>query len=130
MRSAATPCSTSFWTMRSKNSTSCSAVMSALMARLPLARISGPIPPNEALSTPPKLGRRPRGTASARCQFGRAGSAKMKHQRREDLLRAIRKCLEWAHEAEKQGQVDRAKRYAETGQRLLMRLHKQSLTPE
>jgi len=54
----------------------------------------------------------------------------MEHQRREDLLRAIRKCLEWVHEAEKQDQVDRAKRYAATGQRLLTRLHKQSLAAQ
>ena len=49
---------------------------------------------------------------------------------KKDKSAAIRKCLEWVHEAEKQDQVDRAKRYAATGQRLLTRLHKQSLAAQ
>src|SRR4051812_15443780 len=49
-------------------------------------------------------------------QSERVSGAKMKHQSRDNLLRVIRKCLKRAHEAETQERLDRAKRYAATGQ--------------
>jgi hypothetical protein len=50
----------------------------------------------------------------------------MKTQSREHILRRIGKCLKRAHEAERQHRLERAKRYAAIGQKLLEQLRHQS----
>ena len=50
----------------------------------------------------------------------------MKTQSKERILRRIGKCLKRAHEAERQHRLERAKRYAAVGRKLLEQLRQQS----
>ena len=52
--------------------------------------------------------------------------ADMKDQSREHILRMVGKYLKRAHEAERQHRLERAKRYAAIGQKLLEQLRQQS----
>jgi hypothetical protein len=52
--------------------------------------------------------------------------ADMESQTRERILRMIGKCLKWAHEAERQHRLEKAKRYAAISQKLLEQLRRQS----